>query len=84
MRIALVAQLAKNKARSKVTQRCMTTIATRITTIVNRRGHSPLSVHSPALLVLTGVAAHGSGLFRYLPSLGLPADGAAGPEQTNQ
>src|SRR6185369_11671121 len=83
MRMALVVQPAKNKARSRVAKRCMPTIATRITTIVNGPGHSPLSLRSPVRLVLTGVAAHGSGLFRYLLNLGLPADGAAEPEQTN-
>jgi hypothetical protein len=64
MRIALVAQPAKNKAKSTVAERCMTTIATRITTIVNRRGHSPLSLRMAAPVVLTGVAAHAAGLFR--------------------
>src|SRR5688572_22860939 len=62
MRVALVEQPAKNKARNRGASRCMATIATRITTIVNGRGHSAAFLATPAPLVLTGVAAHGAGL----------------------
>src|SRR3954469_19663717 len=81
MRVALEVQPAKNKASNRVAERCMGTIATRITTIVNGRGHSPRSVHSPVQLVLTGVAAHAAGLLRYLLSLGRRRLGLPSPNR---
>src|SRR5688572_30229968 len=65
MRVALLVQPAKNRARSSVAVGCMTTIATRITTNVNDRGHSSTFRAMPGMAGTYGRCCSRSGAVTY-------------------